>query len=176
MFFINLYMKRILIGIALLFSTLLLTAQPNSFGLLKFTIPDGWQEQSREDVVAFNGAVPEINIPLEIKVYLNDIAGTKPDSSFKMQWQHIMGLYGSPAIPFVKKRYASSGIQIAINQANPVEITTANGKQYTILAVFILDKQAQAVQFITNNPADFKQLRPFIDDFIENVSTLTKRD
>ncbi|MES2646362.1 MAG: hypothetical protein V4717_05770 [Bacteroidota bacterium] len=169
-------MKKITISVALLFTTLVLSAQQNSFGLLKFTIPGSWQEQSRQEVVAYEGTVPELNIPLEIRVYLNQNAGVKPDSSFKMQWQNIMTVYGNPAIPFVKKRYASSGLQVAINQATPVEINTGNGKQHTQLVVFMVEKQTQAIQFITTNLSDFKLLRPFIDDFIENVDTIAKRD
>ena len=34
----------------------------------------------------------------------------------------------------------------------------------------------QAMQFITNNPADYKVLRPFVDDFIDTVDTIEKRN
>lgn len=169
-------MNKFVGSLSSLLISVVLSAQSNSFGLLKFNIPANWQQQTKQQVVSYSGNEGETNIPMEIKVYENEPAGIKADSSFKIAWQKVMSSYGSPAIPFAKKRYASSGLQIAINQAAPIEITENNQKKFTQLLVFIIDKQMQAFQFIASNAADFKLLRPYIDEFIENVDTIAKRD
>ncbi|CAN5559745.1 hypothetical protein BH10BAC3_BH10BAC3_06180 [soil metagenome] len=169
-------MKYLLFFSLIVFSSSILLAQKNSFGLLKFKITDGWQEQTKQQVISFSGMESEINIPVEIRVYQNQPAGIKPDSSFRIEWQRILKDYGNPPLPYAKKRYASSGLQVAINQATPSEIIENNQKKYTQLAVFIIEKQMQTIQFIAYNASDFKLLRPFIDDFIEAVDTIAKRD
>ena len=161
--------------ISLLFSYVL-AAQSNSFGLLKFNIPANWQEQIKQQGLSFSGTESETNIPVEIKIYESKVAGVKPDSSFKMEWQVVMQDYGNPPVPYAKKRYASSGLQVAANQATPVEILENNQKKFTQLIVFIVEKQMQAIQFIAPTAADFKLLRPFIDDFIESVDVIAKHD
>lgn len=148
-------------------------AQKSSYGLIKYQIPSNWQEQSRQQFVSYSGTAPETDIPVEIVIYPNQPAGQKPDSSFKMEWSRILDAsYGSPAVPYAKKRYNPNGIRLAINIANPVEINTNNQKKYSQLAVFILDKQMQAVQFVTNNATDYKTLRPFIDEFVDTVDSV----
>jgi hypothetical protein len=151
-------------------------AQSESFGILKFKIPPGWQEQIRQHVVAYTGVETESNLPLEIVIYENQPAGIKPDSSFKMEWQRILNSdYGNPVVPIVKKSYNPAGLQVVLNTPKPVEITTNNEKKYTQLVVFIIDKQMQAIQFISNNAANYRLLHYFIEDFIESVDTIEKR-
>ena len=151
--------------------------QIESFSLLKYKIPQGWQQQSRLHLVSYSGIETASNTPLEIVVYENQPAAIKPDSSFRREWRRILNDdYGSPAVPFAKKSYNSGGLQFAVNTSKPVEVITNNQKRYTQLVVFIFDKQMQAMQFITNNPADYKVLRPFVDDFIDTVDTIEKRN
>ena len=112
-------MKYIIFFSLLAFNCSVLVAQKNSFGLLEFKIPDGWQEQIKQQVLTFSGTESETNVTLEIRVYQNLPAGVKPDSSFRIEWQQILRDYGNPPIPFAKKRYTSSGLQVAVNQATP---------------------------------------------------------
>ncbi len=168
--------KYIIFFSLIIFTSSILSAQNNSFGLLKFKINDGWQEETKKQVISFSGKESETNIPLEIRVYQNQPAGVKPDSSFRIEWQRLLKDYGNPPVPYAKKRYAASGLQVAINQATPSEIIENNQKKYTQMAVFIIEKQMQTIEFIADNASDFKLLRPFIDDFIEAVDTIAKRD
>ena len=149
-------------------------AQTNSFGLLKYSIPGNWQEQSKQHVISYSGIESETGIPIEIKVYENRPAGVKPDSSFHMEWKRIFSDQGNPAVPYAKKRYNAEGIQLAVNVATTAEIIEGNQKKFTQLAVFIIDKQVQAIQFVAYNATDFKKLRPYIDDFIDGTSAIAK--
>jgi hypothetical protein len=80
------------------------SAQTESFSLLKYKIPQGWQQQSRLHLVSYSGIETASNAPLEIVVYENQPAAPKPDSSFKREWRRILNDdYGSPAVPFAKK-------------------------------------------------------------------------
>jgi len=168
-------MKLLLLFLVLPMLFIESAAQTNSFGLLKYDIPANWQEQSKQHVISYSGIESETGIQVEIKVYENQPAGVKPDSSFHMEWKRILSDQGNPAVPYAKKRYSAEGIQIAVNVATAAEIVENNQKKFTQLAVFIIDKQMQAIQFVALNASDFKKLRPYIDNFIDAADTIVKR-
>ncbi len=161
----------------LLFLSILCTdlrAQPESYDLLKFNIPQDWQQQSRSQWISYTGTDKETNIAVEIIIHKSQAAAPKIDSSFKAEWKRILDSnYGKPPAPFAKKKYAVSGIQYVENGA---ELVHNGHKIYSELFVFIIGKQLQTIQLVTDKPTSYKALRPFVDEFLETVDTVQKRE
>lgn len=146
------------------------------FGLIKYKAPEGWQKQIKEHIITYTGSTPETNIPLDIVLYESQAAAPRPDSSFKAEWARVHSSLGNPLPPYAKRMMTGSGLPVWINVGVSVEINYEHQKRYSQLAVFIIGKQLQAVQFISVKPTDFKVLRPFIDEFVGGVDTVLKKE
>lgn len=150
-------------------------AQGNSFGLIKFRIPESWTEQTKMHYVTYYGKEPETNTWMEIRVHEPESAAAKPDSSFRMAWKNYISTLAGIGAPAFKKGYTESGLPIVYNVAFPAPLKEDNVTQYRQLLTVIIDKQMQAIEMIAASEKDLKQLRNFIETFAEGIDTIAKK-
>ena len=160
---------------ACLFSLFSMAAlsQPNSFSLLKYSIPGNWQEQLKEHSASYSGNEPETNAWMEIRVFTAEQLTTKPDSSFRQTWRRLFEKDGT-SIPPIKKRYNEAGLQVLNNVGVTSPFTEKNQQMVSQLVMVVVGNQIQPIQILTVNDKDLKMLRPFIDSFIDSIDTVTK--
>jgi hypothetical protein len=147
--------------------------QSNSFSLLKYNIPGNWQEQLKVGSASYSGNEPETNAWMEIRVFNAEQLTGKPDSSFRQTWRRIFAK-DAAAIPPIKKRFNGAGLQVLNNVGVTSPFTENNQKMVSQLVMVVVGDQVQPIQILTVNDKDLKQLRPFIDSFIDSIDTVIK--
>jgi hypothetical protein len=147
--------------------------QSNSFSLLKYSIPGNWQQQLREHSASYSGNEPETKAWMEIRVFNAEQMPGKPDSSFRQTWRRIFA-NDNASIPSIKKRFNEAGLQVLNNVGVTSPYTENNQKMVSQLVMVVVGNQFQPIQILTINDKDLKQLRPFIDSFIDSIDTVVK--
>lgn len=168
-------MKSLSATCLFLFLSMTALCQPNSFSLLKYNIPGTWQEQQRSYAKVYSGTEPETNAWMEIRVFNAEKLSVKPDSSFRATWRRLFVNDAMAPVPPIKKRYNEAGLQVLNNVGVNSPYTENNQKMVSQLIVVVIENEVQPIQILTINDRDLKQLRPFIDSFIDSIDTVVKR-
>jgi hypothetical protein len=166
-------MKYLFTSFFLFMTSIAAISQSNSFSLLKYTIPGNWQEQLKEHSASYSGNEPGTNAWMEIRVFNAEQLTGKPDSNFRQTWRRIFTNDGA-SIPPIKKRYNEAGLQVLNNVGVTSPFTENNQKMVSQLVLVVVGNQVQPIQILTVNDKDLKQLRPFIDSFIDSIDTVVK--
>ena len=147
-------------------------SQKESLGLLKFSIPSTWQQQTRLELTSYLNPNPDAGIREIICFPQEPAAAPKIDSSFKKEWKRLLPTAAAPLTPQPKKRTSFSGLAYAENGA---EAEIEGRKQFVQLYVFAVEKEVQSFILVADNLAAFKKLREEISAFLDSVYTIKKR-
>ncbi|TAD86739.1 MAG: hypothetical protein EAY75_07405 [Bacteroidetes bacterium] len=167
---IYLYRMKKWMLLYILASTTAITAQAQSekFGLLSFTVPVEWQQQSRQGMVRYEWYDRKTNLGGQLTVWMPVAAAPKPDSSFRRIWRSSFdSANGNLPVPTViKRRFTPSGISYYEAIAN---LGTGVDFGYRLFWVFHLGGQAQTMVFATTNAAALKAQQQTVTNFLESI-------